>query len=123
MSQTRRSALEAGTVWWEGELFAGKPELEEAAGLSLADADAEEQAFVTTRPRSCCRLTHDWEMHPARRHAAEVWRYIKAKGFLGMIIPKEYGGKALSAYVGTARWCCGTGSLRDRAKLKSKAST
>ena len=27
-----------------------------------------------------------------------MWKYIKEKGFLGMIIPKEYGGKGFSAY-------------------------
>ena len=26
MSQTEREALEAGTVWWEGELFSGRPD-------------------------------------------------------------------------------------------------
>jgi acyl-CoA dehydrogenase len=26
MSDTERDALEAGTVWWEGELFRGKPD-------------------------------------------------------------------------------------------------
>ncbi|TDH68513.1 hypothetical protein CCR75_000471 [Bremia lactucae] len=28
----------------------------------------------------------------------DVWQYIKNKGFLGMIIPKEYGGKQFSAH-------------------------
>ncbi|HXN10886.1 MAG TPA: hypothetical protein VN859_06555, partial [Steroidobacteraceae bacterium] len=26
MSATERDALEAGTVWWDGELFSGKPD-------------------------------------------------------------------------------------------------
>ena len=26
MSDTERDALEAGTVWWEGELFRGRPD-------------------------------------------------------------------------------------------------
>ena len=34
VSQTEQEALDAGTIWWEGELFSGSPELVQTAGLS-----------------------------------------------------------------------------------------
>jgi acyl-CoA dehydrogenase len=46
MSDTEREALEAGTVWWDGELFTGRPDwrkLEAAAPPALSE---EEQAFL-----------------------------------------------------------------------------
>jgi acyl-CoA dehydrogenase len=39
MSETERVALEAGTVWWDGELFRGNPDWKQAARLSGAEAD------------------------------------------------------------------------------------
>ena len=98
MSQTEKDALEAGTVWWEGELFAGKPDWKKLQAYPWPTLSAEEQAFVDNETEELCRLTHDWECTRHGDMPAEVWRYIKAKGFLGMIIPKEYGGKGFSAY-------------------------
>jgi hypothetical protein len=64
----------------------------------VAEADAEEQSFLDNETDELCRLTRDWECTQHGDMPAEVWQYIKDKGFLGMIIPKEYGGKGFSAY-------------------------
>ncbi|MGD9871241.1 MAG: acyl-CoA dehydrogenase family protein, partial [Thauera sp.] len=98
MSQTEKDALEAGTVWWEGELFAGKPDWDTLHAYPWPKLSAEEQAFLDNETDELCRLTRDWECTQHGDMPAEVWQYIKAKGFLGMIIPKEYGGKGFSAY-------------------------
>ena len=43
-------------------------------------------------------MASEWEITQRRDLPPEVWAFIKARGFLGMIIPKEYGGKGFSAY-------------------------
>ncbi len=97
MSQTEKDALEAGTVWWEGELFGGRPDWQRLLAFPKPVLSAEEQRFLDVETTELCRLTRDWECTQKQDMPEEVWRYIKDKGFLGMIIPKEYGGKGFSA--------------------------
>ena len=98
MSQTERDALEAGTVWWEGELFAGNPDWNKMLGYAWPRLSPEEQSFLDIETTELCRLTDDWQSTQKQDLPEAVWKYIKEKGFLGMIIPKEYGGKGFSAY-------------------------
>ncbi|MDD3354260.1 acyl-CoA dehydrogenase, partial [Zoogloea sp.] len=98
MSQTEKEALEAGTVWWEGELFAGRPDWNRLLAYPVPRLTAEEQAFLDGETADLCGLTRDWDCTQKQDMPVEVWRFIKEKGFLGMIIPKEYGGKGFSAY-------------------------
>lgn len=98
MSQTERDALEAGTVWWEGELFRGRPDWHALRAYRWPRLTDEEQRFLDEDTDELCRLTRDWEATQRQDLPPEVWRYIKERGFLGMIIPKEYGGKGFSAY-------------------------
>ncbi|MFN3985776.1 MAG: acyl-CoA dehydrogenase [Rhodocyclaceae bacterium] len=98
MSQTEKDALEAGTVWWEGELFAGKPDWSKLQSYPWPKLSAEEQSFLDNETAELCRLTDDWDSTQRQDLPPEVWRYIKDKGFLGMIIPKEFGGKGFSAF-------------------------
>ena len=98
MSQTERDALEAGTVWWEGELFAGRPDWTRLAAYPWPKLSAEEQAFLDNETSELCRLVKDWETTGLQDMPQSVWQFIKDKGFLGMIIPKEYGGKGYSAF-------------------------
>ena len=46
ISDTEREALEAGTVWWDAELFSGKPDWQKLFDLSRPELTAEEQAFL-----------------------------------------------------------------------------
>ncbi|WP_407278999.1 acyl-CoA dehydrogenase [Aromatoleum evansii] len=98
MSQTERDALEAGTVWWEGELFRGAPTWAKLLDYPWPTLTPEERAFLDNETSELCRLTNDWQDNLRQDLSPEVWQYIKDKGFLGMIIPKEYGGKGFSAY-------------------------
>ncbi len=98
MSQTEREALEAGTVWWEAELFRGNPDWSKLLATPWPKLTAEEQAFLDNETEELCRLVDDWACGLTKDMPDAVWRYIKEKGFLGMIIPKEYGGKGFSAY-------------------------
>ena len=99
MSDTERDALEAGTVWWEGELFRGKPDWNRLHAYPQPKLTPEEQSFMDNEVAEACRLVDDWKVtHELYDLPQEAWRYIKDKGFLGMIIPKKYGGLEFSAY-------------------------
>ncbi len=99
MSDTEREALEAGSVWWEGELFRGQPDWRKLHAHPVPKLTAEEQSFLDKECEEACRLVDDWKVtHELYDLPNEAWRYIKDKGFLGMIIPKKYGGLEFSAY-------------------------
>ena len=98
MSQTERVALEAGTVGWDAELFSGSPDFESLLSASTVELTEEEEAFIDGPVNTLCRMVDDWDItHNHTDLPAEVWAYIKENGFLGMIIPKQYGGLDLSA--------------------------
>lgn len=99
MSDTERDALEAGTVWWEGELFRGRPDWSRLLAYPRPRLTDEEQRFLDNQAETACRMVNDWYVTQERFDLpADVWNYLKAEGFLGMIIPKQYGGLAFSAY-------------------------
>lgn len=99
MSETEKTALEAGTVGWEGELFCGNPDWLKLATMPVSTLTSEEQAFLDNQVCAACALVDDWEVsHKLEDMSPEVWNYIKDNGFLGMIIPKSYGGLGFSAY-------------------------
>ncbi len=98
MSETEREAIEAGTVWWDGALFSGNPDWLMLLRAPKAVLSDEERAFLAGPVEELCvmlddwRITHEWHDLPP-----EVWAFIKAHGFFGMIIPKRYGGRGFSA--------------------------
>ncbi len=99
MSQTEKEALEAGTVWWDGELFTGKPKFEKLLASKAPQLTAEEQAFLDGPCEELCRMYDDWDItHRRADMPPKVWDYLKSKGFFAMIIPKKYGGLEFSAY-------------------------
>lgn len=106
MSNTEREALEAGTVWWDAELFSGHPSWPRLLELPAPKLSAEEQTFLDGPVEELCRMLNDWQItHELRDLPPEVWDFIKKKGFLGMIIPKEYGGLGFSAQAHSAVIC------------------
>jgi acyl-CoA dehydrogenase len=99
MSQTEKDALEAGTVWWDGELFTGGPNWEKLMSAAPPRLSAEEQAFLDGPCEELCRMIDDWDFtHRRADLSPEVWTFLKQKGFFAMIIPKKYGGLEFSAY-------------------------
>jgi acyl-CoA dehydrogenase len=99
MSQTEREAVEAGTVWWDGELFSGKPNWRQLLATARPTLSPEEERFLDRDVEELCSLVSDWETtHVYRDLPPHVWQFIKDRGFLGMIIPKEYGGLGFSGY-------------------------
>jgi acyl-CoA dehydrogenase len=100
MSDTERDALEAGTTWWDADLFSGRPDWNKLIQLRRPSLTAEEQSFMDNEVRQLCELVDDWEATQVWQGLpAPAWQFARDKGFLGMIIPKLYGGKAFSAYM------------------------
>ncbi len=98
MSATEREALDAGTVWWDAELFSGKPNWKVLFDQQKPTLTAEEQAFVDGPVEELCRMLDDWQINRELRDLPpEVWQFIREKRFLSMIIPKHYGGLEFSA--------------------------
>jgi acyl-CoA dehydrogenase len=98
MSQTEKEAIDAGTVWWDGDLFSGKPDWQKLLGTPQPRLSAEEQAFLDGPVEALCAMCDDWEItHERQDLPPQVWQSIKDHGFLGMIIPKQYGGLGFSA--------------------------
>nr|WP_298145212.1 acyl-CoA dehydrogenase [uncultured Pseudomonas sp.] len=98
MSETERDAIEAGTVWWDGELFSGRPNWDTLLAYPKAKLSDEEQAFIDGPTEELCTLVSDWQIGQQMDLPAEAWAHIKQHGFFALIIPKQYGGKGFSAY-------------------------
>ncbi|MBV4537276.1 acyl-CoA dehydrogenase [Pseudomonas urmiensis] len=98
MSQTEREAIEAGTVWWDGELFSGRPAWNTLLDYPAPKLTDEEQAFIDGPTEQLCAMVSDWQIGQDLDLPAEAWQFIKEHGFFALIIPKQYGGKGFSAY-------------------------
>lgn len=98
LSATERQALEAGSVWWDAELFSGRPDWERLLRLPRPRLSAEEQAYLDGPVEILCRLLDDWRItHQDQDLPPQAWAHIRRHRFFGLIIPKEYGGLGFSA--------------------------
>jgi acyl-CoA dehydrogenase len=99
MSDTEREALEAGDVWWDADLFTGNPDWSKLLAFAPAQLTDEENAFLHGPVDELCKMLDEWKINWEWRDLPpEVWAFIKAKKFFGMIIPKEFGGLGFSPY-------------------------
>jgi acyl-CoA dehydrogenase len=99
MSATEREALEAGTVWWDGELFTGAPRWQKLLAAQPPQLSAAESAFLEGPCEELCRMLDEWNItHERGDLPPQVWEFLKSRGFFAMIIAKKYGGLGFSAY-------------------------
>ena len=98
ISQTEQEALDAGTVWWDGDMFSGRPDWTKLLAFAKPTLSPEEKVFLDGPVEELCRMCDEWKIsYELNDLPPEVWQFIKDKGFLGMIIPKQYGGLGFSA--------------------------
>ena len=103
LSATEQAALEAGDVWWDGDLFSGRPDWDKLLAVPPATLSAEEQAFMDGPVNGLCALLDDWEITQQRQDLPPAaWKMIKEQGFFALIIPKKYGGLEFSAMANSA---------------------
>ncbi|MFQ5669976.1 MAG: acyl-CoA dehydrogenase [Acidobacteriota bacterium] len=102
MSETEREALEAGTVWWDGDLFTGHPNWNKLLEAEMPELSAREKAFLEGPVREVCRMASDWEITQQGDLPPDVWAYLKANRFFGLIIPRKYDGLEFSALAHSA---------------------
>ena len=106
ISATEQEAINAGTVWWDGDLFSGRPDWRKLLAFPKPSLNAAEQAFLDNEVEQLCAMLDDWDItHRRADLPPEVWQFIKDKGFFGMIIPKRYGGLEFSAQAHSAVVC------------------
>jgi acyl-CoA dehydrogenase len=97
ISETERTAIESGSVWAEAELFSGKPDFAKLMAEPYPELTDEERTFLEGPVNELCAVLDDWEIWETRELPQAAWEIIKRERFLGMIIPKEYGGLGFSA--------------------------
>ncbi len=103
ISKTEEEAIEAGTVWWDGELFSGDPDWRKLLLLPAPELSKREREFLDGPVEELCRMLDDWEITQELQDLPEeVWDFLKANGFFGMIIPQKYGGLEFSAQAHSA---------------------
>jgi acyl-CoA dehydrogenase len=99
LSTTEQQALDAGTVWWDGELFSGKPDWRQLLSIPPATLSSEEQAFMDGPLETLCYMINDWKItHEDHDLSIDIWDYMKQQCFFGIIIPKTFGGLEFSAF-------------------------
>lgn len=97
ISATEKEAINAGTVWWDGELFSGKPDWEKLHSMPKPQLSEDEEAFLDGPVKQLCQMADTWEInHNLSVIPKDILKFVLKEGFLGMIIPKSYGGKGFS---------------------------
>jgi acyl-CoA dehydrogenase len=112
ISDTERTAIEAGTVWVDGELFSGKPDFNKISTEPYDELSDEEKAFMEGPVEEICDYVDDWDVFVRKGFDDKTWKLLKENKFFGLIIPKEYGGlefsaNAHSAIIGKLASCSG----------------
>jgi len=103
ISTTEREALDAGTVWWDADIFSGRPRWKKLLKTPSPQLSDREQKFLDGPVEELCRMLDDWEIYNKHRKLPNnIWAFIREHRMLGMIIPEQYGGLEFSAQANSA---------------------
>lgn len=98
LSQTEREAMEAGDVWWDGELFSGNPDWQKLHRFPKPELSDKENAFMANQVETLLAMLDDYQIVQKDKDLPkEVWDYLKTEGFFALIIPEKFGGREFSA--------------------------
>ncbi|MFT4652515.1 MAG: acyl-CoA dehydrogenase [Kangiellaceae bacterium] len=99
LSSTEQEAIDAGTVWWDGDLFSGRPDWQKLHAIAQPKLTSDEQAFLDGPCEEVCGMVNEWQInHVDADLPDEIWAFLKEHKFFAMIIEKQYGGLEYSAY-------------------------
>ncbi len=99
MSETEQQAIDAGTTWFDAELFRGNPNWQQLHNYPQPRLSAQEKLFLEGPVEELCAMVDDWQTtHEIADLSPEVWQFLKENKFFAMIIKKEYGGLEFSAF-------------------------
>lgn len=97
ISDTERTALEAGHTWADKDLFSGNPDFNHLMSQPYDKLSEKEQHFLDNQVQTVCEMVDNGQAYKDGDLSKEVWEYLKKERFMGMIIPEEYGGLGFSA--------------------------
>lgn len=97
ISETEKTAIDAGTVWVDGELFSGKPDFKRILSEPYPELTKEERDFLDNQVEALCKKVNDWDVFVKKDFNEDAWDYMRKEGFFGLIIPKKFGGHEFSA--------------------------
>jgi acyl-CoA dehydrogenase len=97
ISETEKTAIDAGGVWVEGELFSGKPDFKRVLNEPYPELTKDERDFLDNQVEALCKKVNDWDVFVDKDFTEEAWEYMRKEGFFGLIIPKKFGGHEFSA--------------------------
>lgn len=98
ISETEKIVLEAGDMWWEKDLFRGRPDWKALHNISLSNLTREEEAFINDQVETLCSMLDDFNILTVEHDLPfSVWEFLKKQKFFGMVIPKKYEGLGFSA--------------------------
>ncbi|KJG11377.1 acyl-CoA dehydrogenase [Photobacterium kishitanii] len=99
LSNTEKEAMEAGSVWWDGELFSGTPHWQTLLDYPKPSLSDEEQRFIDTKLQTLLSMLNDYQIVQQQKDLPpEVWQYLRREKFFALIISKQYGGLDFSAH-------------------------
>ena len=103
ISQTEQEAIDAGTVWWEAELFRGEPNWDKLHSIPKPELTEKEQAFMDNQAETVCKMVDDWQITNDLNDLPEkLWSYLLDEKFFAINIPEEYGGLGFSPIANSA---------------------
>ncbi len=97
ISETEQTAIDSGTVWVEGELFSGTPDLKKLSEEEYPELTKKEREFMDGPVEELCSMVSDWDVFQRRDFNKKTWEYFKKERFFGLVIPEKYGGHGFSA--------------------------
>ncbi len=98
VSETEQQALDAGTIGFDAQLFAGSPDWDKLRAIPKVELTPEEQVFLDGPTEQLCAMIDDWQVRFQEKEIpADIWKFVCDHGFLGMLISKEHGGLGFSA--------------------------
>jgi acyl-CoA dehydrogenase len=103
LSATEQSVMKAHTPGWESELFSGYPDWDKLCALPGFVLKPEEHAFLGNETEQLCAMLDSWKIaHEQDDLPPSVWTFLRDRGFFGLAIPKQYGGREFSAQAQSA---------------------